>query len=1085
MSLNTANKKTWYPHDTGGTVIEAEISDVIDNVWVFSSDASSTAKVRRILSNKGTYLSSFLDNSVDPATLLGRVRTAILDPSVNIFEVTSTLTMSGTINVPFGKVIKFKNGGYIDGDVTLTGGAIISSENIRIFGDNVVINQLENEQVKLHWWLNSSHTNADAAFTKAFASQEDRSDIDASGMELILGTVGEPIYFGGKDYLRINFNNSTLKLRAGLYFNNIFYFDRIPNLIFEGEYDIDGNYNNDPLLGAKWTETFLGAEYIAECQLGPSDKINLLPIYSGTLGGVSVSNINSNPYFLTVATYPGLVLGGWEFGFKPQGTPTGANKVMSVYAMDRSKKLFDVTFPASYEGQYCKALLNWTYGGTFNTEYLMLFKEGNVYIGEANANYMMGIVSPFDINVIVGNGYNHIEGSRFSVNGGYTIKKLPLGCLSLTSSLPYNMGYQFVHIGYTRNISGIGNQRSINFYDKRISEPSITGVFENINIDEVYMSDPEGLDEKLTPADGNAGEFFSRAFTVGTGVVGNDLIRTDAGNSTTRNVRIGKIHASYWLSSVLGFRGVDNIVIDEIIIDHFGCKPEVVTAYNAPKFDATNPYPYINEKYINLFKINDFDNLSQPLNAAPLRIQIGTYIVRNTSKWLLFNKTTELIAINPATGLRSVSITRFDTDMDLEGGSGQGYAGSVAGAIDISTLRLFSGASARILLNVDEMHFMEPSPFSVSSSGNIQGRVGAVYQWYDSLLRLNIGGFLVAPDYSDVSNKLIDVAQAYGTDIEKGRFINAEVSSVYTMSSDWALTPPSVVNRIKLKDVKGLLFAPFLNHIGTGGIGVVWGANEWDSNYTAVEAAWSAAKDFYDLEFIDCELKTGGAWEKIFTANASSPDKGRVRIFDTKDLSKTATWNYPNKQSIIKNCTFQLIGGETFTLDNTEMETIGIVPTVSALRNSQNIHASERVLIKSTNSLYYTDRADTASSDDGNNCIITTSLGLRWKKISLGGGVTPIVATLSANGTVSVPAGYYINRMQIIPNDTCFPGDLKIGTTPGGDQIETSVGLSANQVGVYSLGLTTEYGPQLFYFESPTWWGGGRTLQIKIVIEAL
>lgn len=1082
MALETANKKIWFPDDTGGTLVEAEVSDVVDNIFVFTSDTSSTSKVKRILEDPSVYKTIYLNPTLsDHTSLVNQILSLSL---IKTLEISSPITLTGTVTVPTGKVLSFRKGGYVNGTGRITGGAIISSDRIKIFDDALYVDSLENDTVFLHWWLADDHQNGDISLLKAFDSQL-RPNIDATGLDIYLGNVGKPTYFSPKPYVRIDFSNSTLHLKPGLYFNNVLYFDRIANLIIEGEFNIDGHYNSNPTLGAKWTETFLGAEYIPECQLGPSDNITLLPSYSGSLGGVSVSAIHANPLFLTTFQYlPSAVVNSWKFHFKPQGSPTGATKVMSVYPVDGSKKLFDVSFPASYEGKYCYAQLTWSYGGTFNSSYLMLFKEGNVYVGEGDPNYVINVMSPFDLNSPVGNGFNHIAGSRFSVTGGYTINNVPLGFMAIRSTQPYNHGYQFVSMGYSRNSSGIGNQRSVNFYDKRISEPSITGVYENIDIREIYMSDPKGLDEQLTPADGNAGEFASRAFTTGFGVVGNDLIRTEAGNGTTRNVHIGKVHASYWLSSVLGFRGVDNVIIDEIIIDHFGCKPGVVTAYDAPKFDVTNPYPYINEKFINLFKINDFDNLSQPLNSAPLRIQIGTYIVRNTSRWLLFNKTTELIAINPATGVRSVSINRFDTDMDLEGGSGQGYAGSLAGAIDINILRLFVGADARILLNVDELHFMEPSPFTGSTMGSMQGRVGAAYQWYDSQLRLTLGGQLTTPDYSDTSNKLVDTAQVFALEVNKGRFLNAEVNSIYTMSSAWASTSPGVILRIKLQDVKGLMFAPFLNHIGPGGTGVVWGINEWETNYAAVEAAWAAAKDYYDIEIIDCDLKTGGAWEKIFTANAFTPSRGRVRIFDTKDLSKTASWNYPNKQSVIRNTVFD-IGGVKYTLDNSEKDTIGVVENLTELRNSQNIHVSERILVKSTNVLYHSDRTDTTTSDDGDICIVTPSQGLRWKKISFGASVVPIIATLSSNGSITIPAGYVLTRLQVRPNDNCYPGDMKIGYTAGSDEIESDLGLSGNQYGIYPLNLTTEFGSQQIFFNSPTWWGGGRTLSIKAVIESL
>jgi hypothetical protein len=89
--------------------------------------------------------------------------------------------------------------------------------------------------------------------------------------------------------------------------------------------------------------------------------------------------------------------------------------------------------------------------------------------------------------------------------------------------------------------------------------------------------------------------------------------------------------------------------------------------------------------------------------------------------------------------------------------------------------------------------------------------------------------------------------------------------------------------------------------------------------------------------------------------------------------------------------------------------------------------------------------------------------------------------TLTLNGTRVIPAGQSLLRIYLTPNENFGSSVLLIGTTPDGNEIATYQG-NANQKALIQTNLVAN-GDTTIYFSSPDWFGGQRSLNVKLIKE--
>ena len=188
-----------------GTLVElSELpgSMSVDNIFYFNS-ATAGKYYRRVIDGpvRAMHCGIYPDGA-DKTTVLNN---ALAHPEVweIVFDYSDVvnssgipdlneITISGTVNVPAGKVLTFRNGCKIIGDGTINGGIIDAGDQSILIGPDIEFNPegSVSDHYSAKWWgaTGGGSTNDNAAIQKAFdfiAANQDRA---------------KPIYFPGGDY---------------------------------------------------------------------------------------------------------------------------------------------------------------------------------------------------------------------------------------------------------------------------------------------------------------------------------------------------------------------------------------------------------------------------------------------------------------------------------------------------------------------------------------------------------------------------------------------------------------------------------------------------------------------------------------------------------------------------------------------------------------------------------------------------------------------------------------------------------------------------------------------------------------------
>lgn len=149
MSL-TVNTSAGFPDNLGGTLVNVP-SGTADEIFIYNDGGNLWKRV--LDSGFKVYKSSWLKTSTAPADLTARFNTMIADARVEIVEIDADITLNGTITVPTGKSLRFKNGKIL-GTGTLNGGIIDASYQDIIFGSSLTVNfsKSASDMISVKWY---------------------------------------------------------------------------------------------------------------------------------------------------------------------------------------------------------------------------------------------------------------------------------------------------------------------------------------------------------------------------------------------------------------------------------------------------------------------------------------------------------------------------------------------------------------------------------------------------------------------------------------------------------------------------------------------------------------------------------------------------------------------------------------------------------------------------------------------------------------------------------------------------------------------------------------------------------------------
>lgn len=158
MALTTPDQSTWTPLDTGGQLAQAPEGTTPDGVFTFTSAESSTGFVRRVID--GAYRASWGGVFAGGVAASNATRLNAILSNEAVKEVVfdtpegGDISLSGTINIPFGKVLSFSNGSSFTGVYTLVNPTIKADYNQILFNGTPTITNPRSYSGKFSatWW---------------------------------------------------------------------------------------------------------------------------------------------------------------------------------------------------------------------------------------------------------------------------------------------------------------------------------------------------------------------------------------------------------------------------------------------------------------------------------------------------------------------------------------------------------------------------------------------------------------------------------------------------------------------------------------------------------------------------------------------------------------------------------------------------------------------------------------------------------------------------------------------------------------------------------------------------------------------
>jgi hypothetical protein len=142
------------PNDTGGVMKQVDSAAAVDNIFIFTD---GTDKFQWTNNRKGIYPLSqakiLAGDSSDKTTILQAV---LNHPDIKVIELDAqqVITISGTLTVPDGKIIKFTNGSKFTGTATIKGATIDADYSYQIFDTSITLREckLTRELFSVKWF---------------------------------------------------------------------------------------------------------------------------------------------------------------------------------------------------------------------------------------------------------------------------------------------------------------------------------------------------------------------------------------------------------------------------------------------------------------------------------------------------------------------------------------------------------------------------------------------------------------------------------------------------------------------------------------------------------------------------------------------------------------------------------------------------------------------------------------------------------------------------------------------------------------------------------------------------------------------
>lgn len=154
MAVIQNNKTIYLPDNTGGLMVQVDNATPVDNIFVFSSGGYTFKWTPNF--NGEYYLSQAIILAGDATDKTALFQAILNNANIRsvVLDAQQAITISGTLNVPNGKIIRFTNGASFTGSGTIDNMTIDADLGFNIFGTSLIITSAKTvgNLVSVKWW---------------------------------------------------------------------------------------------------------------------------------------------------------------------------------------------------------------------------------------------------------------------------------------------------------------------------------------------------------------------------------------------------------------------------------------------------------------------------------------------------------------------------------------------------------------------------------------------------------------------------------------------------------------------------------------------------------------------------------------------------------------------------------------------------------------------------------------------------------------------------------------------------------------------------------------------------------------------
>jgi hypothetical protein len=534
-----------------------------------------------------------------------------------------------------------------------------------------------------------------------------------------------------------------------------------------------------------------------------------------------------------------------------------------------------------------------------------------------------------------------------------------LGALTILGGVTsYADAFSRIHIRRMETNSGVFWQNN-ETHALSLKAVFIYGSHEDVVLDDLVSSDPLGRNFRVGLDAGGSGISNSQSYWT---------VLTEGSQDSTykriRNLFIGRVTSNYdcVVSIGAGFRGAYRAGIGEVSIRDWGRRPGF----------PDDHYNFTERTRGGIFgKFGDLDPVDGATTSANARtLTLGTVSVKETNPLWVTAYAPDVYGLE-VYGSRNMRIEHYDGDVPMAGGANF-YDTTYLGGVQVGTWVHTGGNGYPLRLggfDVDRL-IIAKGAYIIN-----YGYIGEIIQQDETQIF-----FEPQASYDDrafdipVNASIKPEANPRWMDIQSAVFRNAKIRiRIEANGESSPYTGRKIAYRSRMRNVKNLQVEVLSNVVG----GVQWNASDWTSD---VESAWVNLRDYYEFDWENVDFIAPLPWNdagNIFLTTWVRNNEGgtRARLFDKKDLTKTAGWNFPLAQNRFVNCTMFVDPG-TYLFDNTEVIRYA---TLAELKTKIIPFAKYYLTDAGKVGIFQQDAADTTTAGDDMNVIVGVE-GVRLKR---------------------------------------------------------------------------------------------------------